>query len=1019
MPYPHRVVNIPTGFKDLLEGVSKAVVKYQPESIPAFAAVFFNALLVFRDEKPGMPIHELMKEFRATKGSHFYRKKNKAVKPQVQPQVTVQGPERSPHPKPILEWEAGPLLMEARCEDVREPFSFISSDQPCSSRDIQAMDAVASTDGGQNECGLQVSATTITLSTGPIPADIAQGLALYRRKIDLESSPRDSPPLGASANNSCARVCSALFERVSFSEISQELDAVLIQTDVLPSESLIIVQTEHVPEMIVFQAHPLLAENAAVAPPPCDVPVRSKCSCASMVGALEDVMAPLEVDGTSQPSYPILASICERAAPVVERPAAMVAEPEESPALEVHSAPVEPQEMTPSRPSIPVGTLELPVSAPAVSDSPAMAVQEVQISVTDRPLAVILHSLSGATSPSETAEDVMLVPMVVSPPESVKKASRESSDFLCPLPAATLETESVSVICPPPSPVTVEIQPSILASPLTAATVETESSNRICPPSVVSVETELANMLSPSAAETVEADSSVVTCPHTAVTDDFVAPVSVCLPVVALEETGVPSVQLPAPAPALTEETLCQSASPCLPTVTAAGESRTPFLVYLPLPAPELAKTPGLLCQLGLGPEEAKSFPFLCLPISDIPRTPSLVTAGLAPAQTAAVAPAAAPDLPRTNLPGVTDIPRTLSYVAAGAQELPRLQSYAANTAEVQEPPRTPSYLANTPGVQEIPHNPSYLKNPAVFQDMCFMCPSVTASNLSRNNSFVHSPAAMAPQQLIRGPCMVSLYPQGGPVMGHCTHSPGQCPASLQQQAGMAPLNHGQQTNTNFMPICSQRPSLCSCLSRTGSHWRFCHLTRPESQGRVGGMICPYQNSQTMMHCNSLDHMANIPMYQDCGHYSSSCHLLPPCSQSSHGSLHTHHMEEPRCSAYNLGTSFVQPQPQTCSSDPLFHFPQQYHLVATPSQERQQALCPLQCPLLQQRHSSLLFCGHQGELSRLGCSSCVPATNQRQNQGGVEQKNNIPSCASLHDKRLDTSSNNNHGCVMNCNPQGN
>ncbi|XP_070976483.1 uncharacterized protein [Oncorhynchus clarkii lewisi] len=300
---------------------------------------------------------------------------------------------------------------------------------------------------------------------------------------------------------------------------------------------------------------------------------------------------------------------------------------------------------------------------------------------------------------------------------------------------------------------------------------------------------------------------------------------------------------------------------------------------------------------------------------------------------------------------------------------------------------------------------------------MCFMCPSVTASNLSRNNSFVHSPAAMAPQQLIRGPCMMSLYPQGGPVMGHCTQSPGQCPASLQQQAGMAPLNHGQQTNTNFMPICSQGPSLCSCLGRTGSHWRLCHLTRPESQARVGGMICPYQNSQTMMHCNSLDHMANIPMYQDCGHYSSSCHLLPPCSQSSHSSLHTHYVAEPRCSAHNLGTSFVQPQ--NCSSDPLFHYPQQYHLVATPSQERQQALCPLQCPLLQQRHSSLLFCGHQGELSRLGSSSCVPATNQRQNQGGVEQKNNNPSCVSLHNKRLDTSANNNQGCVMNCNPQGN
>lgn len=82
--------------------------------------------------------------------------------------------------------------------------------------------------------GLQVSATSITLSRGPIPADIAQGLAVYRRKIDSELSPQDSPPLGA-----C--VCSALFKRVSLSEISQELDAVLIRTGMLLTESLIIV----------------------------------------------------------------------------------------------------------------------------------------------------------------------------------------------------------------------------------------------------------------------------------------------------------------------------------------------------------------------------------------------------------------------------------------------------------------------------------------------------------------------------------------------------------------------------------------------------------------------------------------------------------------------------------------------------------------------------------------------------------------------------------------------------------
>ena len=222
------------------------------------------------------------------------------------------------------------------------------------------------------------------------------------------------------------------------------------------------------------------------------------------------------------------------------------------------------------------------------------------------------------------------------------------------------------------------------------------------------------------------------------------AHVFVCLPVVSLEETSIPSVQLPPPATALTAETQSQSAPPCLPTFTPAGDTRTSFLVYLSLPAPELANTPSLVCQLCLGPE-GKSLPFLSVPMTsaDIPRAPSLVASSPAPAQTAALA--AVSEIPRTpcfvtNLPGVTGIPRSTSYVAAGAQvqaqEPLMAPSYLANTTGIQAPQRTPSYDANTAGVQESPS-----------------------------------------RSLIKGHCLVcrpfSLYPQGAPGIGHSTHSPG------------------------------------------------------------------------------------------------------------------------------------------------------------------------------------------------------------------------------------------------------
>ncbi|KAL0966151.1 hypothetical protein UPYG_G00291560 [Umbra pygmaea] len=1080
MSYQGKVVIIPVGLEDLLKAVTKAVIKYQPDSNHVFAASFSNEL-IFITGMPVMPLNELVKEFSVTNGCHFYRKNNKDLK--QQPQDTVRGCETFPDPKPILERGTHLLLRKNRCEDLRESFPLVPSDQNSSSQDIQSMDTATCKSKDQTEVGQQVFANPIVLTPGPI-LDI-KDMDMYCCRIDPNPSPLASPPL--SSINLSAGVCSALssdiFERVSLSELNPEVPAALIRTGVFLSESLIVVKTESVPDIIVFLADHPLTESAVVAPPPGAFPLSAKSSSTSMLAALA-------AGPTLEAIHPISD---DTTAPVVETQEVVVSEPEE-----YHDPKVTPVTLGKhmETPSVPDTTLEIPGFVLTVSPSPvelqgpvpAQTVQEVEIYLSKDPVqemagestgmqyplslatsktecvsvilphlaavesqastetcpptaetvdpepssgichsammvktksdsanlpgpaAVTLAQSSNVTCPTSgtdimapvppclpvsSAPSVQLLPPVVVPPlteevpaalirtgvflseslivvktesvpdivmfladhlltesavvapppgafplsakssstsmlvalaagptletlhsisddttapvvkpeeyhnskvrpvtpvksletpsvpdttleipglvpavslspvelqgsvpaktvqgveinlskDPVQEVAGESTGMHYPLPLATSETEYVSVILPHPA--AVESQASTQACPPTAETMDPEPSSGICHSSMM-VETKSDSANLPGPAAVTPAQSSNVRCPTSGT--DILAPVPPCLPVVS----SAPSVQLLPPfvVPPLTEETLSSSAPAGPSTLMASGEYRSPILLYLPLSAPELMSNPGLLCQLGLGPEEANSLSVLFLTMTSA-QTPVTSSGVAASPPTANAAPSAAKELPRsfvTNLPGVTDTPRKQKDVTVNTderQEEQRTQSNLFYTNGLQEPQRTDGYVASIP---EGLHNPSCS---AVCQDTCFHCPC----NISLNN--VHSPAAKAFAGSMC--CPFSVNPQGGAALGYGTHSPGHgtylpghCPASLEQQASMAQNSHGLRTNV--VPVCSSGHSLCGRISHSGSHWRFCHLTQPESQGRIS---CPNQNSLNMMHCNGLECLAN------------------------------------------------------------------------------------------------------------------------------------------------------------------
>lgn len=169
--------------------------------------------------------------------------------------------------------------------------------------------------------------------------------------------------------------------------------------------------------------------------------------------------------------------------------------------------------------------------------------------------------------------------------------------------------------------------------------------------------------------------------------------------------------------------------------------------------------------------------------------------------------------------------------------------------------------------------------------------------------------------------------------------------------------------------------SVCPCIG-SASNWRLCHLTHPGSQG--GHQLpCHYQPSPSMSQCG-LEHIAKIPMYQDCGLYCSCHHHMlrtrPSCSSSR-----LHHMTEPTCSGHAMGPLT---QRHGCPSD---HVCGHRVLPSAPvTADRHYSCCwRAACAPLQPRHSSLVMCDHQeviGHASACG-GSC-----------GHTKTTTVPSC---------------------------
>ncbi|XP_026884559.2 uncharacterized protein LOC113589213 isoform X2 [Electrophorus electricus] len=185
-------------------------------------------------ENTGLDMDNLIKEFRRTKGGKFYQKSQASCA-----QANGPLPEDTQGPVPV----------------------FPSTQAPPTIPDTRADTSDASSFSGSEERGLDevLSATIITLSPGLFNPETAQSVAVFQRACDPEES--SVPPASDAAARH--RPSLALFERVSLRNLTSEVEAHLIQTSRVPSEPMIIVQTQDMPEMIVFQAAPALPGDVA------------------------------------------------------------------------------------------------------------------------------------------------------------------------------------------------------------------------------------------------------------------------------------------------------------------------------------------------------------------------------------------------------------------------------------------------------------------------------------------------------------------------------------------------------------------------------------------------------------------------------------------------------------------------------------------------------------------------------------------------------------------------------------
>ncbi|XP_066538288.1 uncharacterized protein [Hoplias malabaricus] len=201
----------PPGLKPLLEALSWAVFENTPENILQFASDYCCKLLHFRAENPSLDLDTLIQEFSRSECVKFSTKSN-----------------------------------TSSAEDS------INDTISSSTARLPSVDLV-------KEHGFERtwSATGFSFTSGLIDPESTHSTAVFQRKTDQETA-----GLLGTTSEEGHQVPSALFERVSLHEISSGVDAVLIKTSRLPSESVIMAQTEEIPEVIVFQTAKNKAKDA-------------------------------------------------------------------------------------------------------------------------------------------------------------------------------------------------------------------------------------------------------------------------------------------------------------------------------------------------------------------------------------------------------------------------------------------------------------------------------------------------------------------------------------------------------------------------------------------------------------------------------------------------------------------------------------------------------------------------------------------------------------------------------------
>ncbi|XP_012683276.3 uncharacterized protein LOC105900504 isoform X2 [Clupea harengus] len=976
--YLHKVL-IPKGLKPMLEGFSRAVVRCKPDSVQHFAEKYFKALLTFRVENPNLGFDELLKAFQQSKY------------PLLNPKASIRRLESKE------EWEAGPLLYEASVDHIGPVSRFPAGDsgettrenaqeftkaQFLTSESVEAQIEKSDLDG-------LISANVITLSPGPISPEMAAELAVFRRKTTPKSSPRHSHGSSLTGDCSqpgsqCGRLCSALFERVPLSDIDMDMDAVLIKTSILPNVSQIIVQSEEVPEIIVFQADIKLTDS--VPDPECAVmkhttpPPTSLTYCSPDTG--DAVIAKMSE------SLELIASKC-----VME-----TSEDQTTAETKIDSAPQRGRgsaSLRSSRSNIAAFisekdqvTAEMKESASQKSSVSNMAA--CFISDKDQVTAEMKESASQKSSVSNMAacfisEKDQVTAEMKEPASQKSSVLNMAACFISDKDQVTAEMKESASQKSSVSNMTalsaadenqITKEATAYESSLDSASQKSSLSNIVIParPSVcdetsaaeiqtVCESKEVATFQENQVPEVAAPDMSVLDIKVSA-TD--MAATTLTEPPAAVDTStsdGTPETQTPLQSQenvisGLTVpdvlETNTKVPSPCHEFAPALAEGKTSVsFVSSSAGAIKEAKAPVLVDVPSSARVEMELFGPEAVQITQANSVSSLEVR--------------APYLVYLPLQPVEVLMSGMIPQACAEGEEVKASSYVCIPVATGELSHNPSFVAAmTP---QLSRTGSFA---GIFNTFPETQKTQNSTEPSRPASQGHMGFSKARRPCTQSPAGVSMTGEGTGLAAHTS-------ASLKQQAAAAVTNNGQLPNITCcsygkLPSRPSEPvvaSACPCVGPAG-HWRLCHLTHPGAQSGVQPP-CHYQASAYTSQCG-LEQKAKIPMYLDCGLYCS-CHHMPS-ARSSGSSMRPHHMPETTCSGHNLGPLISH---QCCSSK---HVCGQHVL---PDTDRR---CPhfwqaMSIPL-RPHHSSSAMCDHQEGQSCGGAnrSAC-----------GLTSATTMPSCS--------------------------